>query len=74
MPFGNGNIYFKDFFSSVLSQFKGYHPSGNLKIYNLVIFQSSKILRILVENIPPISRKLNPIPPRHEGWKQKKIF
>jgi len=30
MPFGNKKKYFKEFFSSVLSQFKKYQPSGNL--------------------------------------------
>jgi len=29
-----------DLFSSILSQFKKYHPSGNLKFDNLDIFQS----------------------------------
>jgi len=37
---------FEDLFSSVLSQFKKYHPSGNLKFYNLGILKSLK-LRIL---------------------------
>jgi len=40
-----------------LSQFKKYHPSGNLKFDNLRIFQSLK-LRVLVEKILPISLKL----------------
>jgi len=41
MPFGNRkkNIL-EDLLSSVLSQFKKYHPSGNLKFKNLGIFQS----------------------------------
>jgi len=49
MPFGNRkkNI-FEDLFSSVLSQFKRHHPSGNLKFYNLGILKSLK-LRILVK-------------------------
>ena len=47
----------EDLFSSVLLQCKKYHPSGNLKFNNLVIFQSIK-LRVLVEKILPIS--LNP--------------
>ena len=59
MPFGNRNIYFReDLFSSVLSQFKIYHPSGKLLFNNLGIFQSLK-LRILTEKILPISHKLN---------------
>jgi len=37
-----------DLFSSVLSQFEKYHPSGNLKFDYLGIFQSSK-LRDLIE-------------------------
>jgi len=50
---------FEDLFlSSVLSQFKKYHPSGNLKFYNLGIFKSLK-LRNLVRKILPISLKLN---------------
>jgi len=56
MPFGN-RFFLKDLFSSVLSQFKKYHPSGNLKSNNLGIFQSLK-LRILVEKILPIFLKL----------------
>jgi len=48
IPFGNRQIYFRGSFQSALSQFKKYHPSGNLKFNNLGIFQSSK-LRILVE-------------------------
>jgi len=50
MPFGKRKQYFKDFFSSVLSQFKKkYHPSGNLKFNNLGIFQSL-ILRFYRKN------------------------
>jgi len=41
-----------------LSQFKKYHPSGNLKFYNIGILRSLK-LRILVKKIPLISLKLN---------------
>jgi len=37
---------------------KKYHPSGNLKLINLVIFQSLK-LRILVEKMLAISHNLN---------------
>jgi len=48
----------EDIFSSVLSQFREYHPSGNLKFYNLGIFQSLK-LRILVKKIIPISLNLH---------------
>jgi len=40
-----------------LSQFKEYHPFGNLKLNNLGIFQSLKF-RILKEIILPISLKL----------------
>jgi len=42
MPFGN-NIILEDLSSSVLSQFKEYHPSGNLNFNNLGIFQSLKL-------------------------------
>jgi len=31
-------IILEDLLSSVLSQHKKYHPSGNLKFYNLAIF------------------------------------
>jgi len=58
MPFGNRKKYFKDLFSSVLSQFKKYHLSGNLKFIDLGIFQSLKF-RISMEEILPISLKLN---------------
>jgi len=48
----------EDLFSSVLSQIKKYHPSGNLKFNYLGIFQSSKRL-ILKDKILSISLKLN---------------
>jgi len=48
----------EDLLSSVLSPFKNYHPSGNLKFNNSGIFQSFKF-RILKEKILPISLKLN---------------
>jgi len=48
----------EDLFSSVLSPFEKYHPSGNLKFYNLDISKSLK-LRILVKKIFLISLKLN---------------
>jgi len=60
MPFGNTkkrNIL-EDLLSSVSSQFKKYHPSGNLKFNYLDIFQSLK-LHILIEKILSISLKLN---------------
>jgi len=44
--------------SSVLAQFKKYHPSGNLKYNNLGIFQSLK-LRNLMLKILQISLMLN---------------
>jgi len=43
MPFGNRKKYFRALFSSVLSQCKKYHPSGNLKFNYLGIFQSLKL-------------------------------
>jgi len=43
MQFGNRKNILEDLFSSVLSQFKKYYPSGNLKFINLGIFQSLKI-------------------------------
>jgi len=62
IPFENRkkNI-FEDLFSSVLSQFTKYRPSGNLKFNNIGFFQSSKF-RILMEKILPISLKLNLTP------------
>jgi len=58
MPFGNRKNILEDLFSSVLSQFKKYHPSGNLKFLKLGILKSLK-LRILVKEILLISLKLN---------------
>jgi len=48
----------EDLSSSVLSQFNKYHPSGNLKFYNLGILKCLKS-RILVKKILSISLKLN---------------
>jgi len=59
MPCSETEIFIlEDFFRSVLSQFKKYHPSGNLKFNNLRIFQSLK-LRNLIGKILRISLKLN---------------
>jgi len=58
MPFSTEKNILKDFFSSVLSQYKKYHPSGNMKFNYLGIFQSLK-LRILMEKILSVSLKLN---------------
>jgi len=41
------------------SQFKKYHPSGNLKFYNLGILKSLKLRILVKKNILPISLKLN---------------
>jgi len=51
MPFDNRkkNILW-DLCGPVLSEFKKYHTSGNLKFNNVGIFQSSKLL-ILMGNI-----------------------
>jgi len=57
MPFGNKHIL-QDLFSSILSQLKKYHPSGNLKFNDLSIFQFLK-LRISMEKNLPIYLKLN---------------
>jgi len=51
MPFGNRKNILEDLSSSVLSQLKKYHPSENLKFYNLGILKSLK-LRILVKKDP----------------------
>jgi len=49
----------KDLFSSVLSHFKKYHPSGNMNFNNLGLFQSLK-LRISMEKVLPISLIFTP--------------
>jgi len=56
-----------------LSQFKKYHLSGNLKFNNFGIFQSLK-LRILVENILPVSLKLNFTPNLGLLWVETTFF
>jgi len=48
----------EDLFSSVVSQFKNYHPSGNLKFNYLGIFLSLKLC-ILIEKTLSISLKQN---------------
>jgi len=58
MLFGNKKKILEDLFGSVLSHFKKYHPSGNLKFNNLGIFQSLK-LRNLMGKILRISLKQN---------------
>jgi len=60
MPFRNikNNNILEDLFSSALSQFKKYHPSGKLKFKNVGISQKLKIAHI-VEKILQISPKLN---------------
>jgi len=45
--------------SSVLSQFKKCHASGNSKFNNLGIFQSSKFRILMEKKIRPIYLKLN---------------
>ena len=49
----------EDFLSSVLSQFKKYHPSGNLTFNNLGIFQSLTFRILMKKKILPISLKVN---------------
>jgi len=46
-----------DLFSSVLSKFKKYHPSGNVGLHDLGIFQSLK-LRVSMKKILRISLKV----------------
>jgi len=58
-PFGNRKKNLEDLFNSVLSQFKKYHPPGNLKFNNLGIFQSLK-LRIVMEKILSIQKNFAP--------------
>jgi len=55
MPFGNNIL--EDLFSSVLSEFKNYHPYGNLEFHNLNILQNLE-LRTFMEKVLPISLKL----------------
>jgi len=67
MPFGNTkNNIVEDLFSSVVSQFEKYHPTGNLKFNNLGFFQSLKF-RISMKKILPNSLKLN-FSPNTSGW------
>jgi len=60
MPFGNRkkNIL-QDPFSSVLSQFKKYHPPGNPKFNNLGIFLALKFRTLIEKKILLISLELN---------------
>jgi len=51
-------IILEDLSSSVLSQFKKYHPSVNLKFNDLGTFRSLKLLIIMEKNLS-ISLKLN---------------
>jgi len=46
---------FEDLFSSVLSQFKQYHPSGNLKFNSLGVSQSLKIAYFKGKNLSNFS-------------------
>ena len=57
MPFGNRKKI-EELFTSILLQFKKYHPSGNLKFNNLGTIQSLQF-RNLMEKILPISFNLN---------------
>jgi len=58
MPFGNRKFILEDLFSSVLSLFQKYHPSGHLKFNYLGIFKRLK-LRILMGKILLIPLELN---------------
>jgi len=58
MPFGNKNKkknILEGLFSSALSKFKKYHPSGNLKSNNLGIFKSLKLRNSMGKNSPDSS-------------------
>jgi len=61
----------EDVFSSVLSHFKKYSPSVNVKFNNYGSFKSLK-LRNLMGKILQIS--LHPLPPRAMPFGHKKIF
>jgi len=67
------NFGLEDFFSSVLSQFKKYHPSGSLKFYDLGIFQILK-LHILMRKILPISLELKFTPNSLGGYPLNTYF
>jgi len=58
---------------SVLSQFKKYHPSGNLKFNYLDILQSLK-LHILMEKILSVSLKLNFTPNTFGGYGLNRVM
>jgi len=58
MPFGNRKFILEDLFSSVMSQFKKYHTSGNPKFNYLGIFQSLKFRNLMGETLR-ISLKRN---------------
>jgi len=49
----------EDLLSSVLSQFKKYHPSENLKFNDLGIFSKLKKFIFFTDIVLPISLKLN---------------
>jgi len=55
------NFILEDLFSSALSQFKKFHPSGNLNFNIFGIFQNLK-LRYLMRKILRIFLKLNLTP------------
>jgi len=59
MPLRNRKNILEHLSSSVLSQIKQYHPSGNLKFNNLGIFKSLKLGIFDGGKIPPISLNLN---------------
>jgi len=61
------NFILEDLISSVLSQFKKYQPSENLKCNHLGIFPSLKF-RILLENTLPIFLKKNITPNTLDGY------
>jgi len=51
MPFGNKKNILDYIFSSVLPQFKKYHPSKKLKCNNLGIFQRLKLRNLMGKNL-----------------------
>jgi len=58
VPLATEKNILEDLFSAVMSQFKKYHPSENLKFNNFGIFQSLKLRNLMVKILRK-SLKLN---------------
>jgi len=51
MPSGTENFILQDLFKSIFSQFKKYHPSGNLKFNNVGTFISLKLRNLMEKSL-----------------------